>query len=147
MAGECAICAKHLGQGPLKGELVGRTLLFWVWHVPPADNGMTRVGHLIIESDRHVPYLADLNDDESTELGRLRTRLAHALREALDADFVVATVIGFGVAHFHEHLSGRPHREPANVGWYDSDELLEAGDDAAVRDLVDKLRPAVEGVV
>jgi diadenosine tetraphosphate (Ap4A) HIT family hydrolase len=124
---DCVICQKHLGEGPLKGEL----------------NGMARLGHLIIESDRHVPYLADLNEAESRELGPLRTRLAHALRAALDAEFVVATVIGLGVAHFHEHLSARPHREPVEVRWYDSDELLELGDDAAVRSLVGKLTRAV----
>jgi diadenosine tetraphosphate (Ap4A) HIT family hydrolase len=141
---DCAICQKHEGAGPLKGELIGRSPRFWVWHGPPDEDGLTRLGHLIIESDRHTPYLADLDADDSAELGSLRTRLARALREALQVDFVFAGVIGTGVAHFHEHLLARPHREPPDVVWFDSDELLERADENAVRDLGERLKPALE---
>jgi diadenosine tetraphosphate (Ap4A) HIT family hydrolase len=108
---------------------------------------MTRLGHLLIESDGHVPYLADLGVDESGELGRLRTRLADALPSALGAEFVFACVIGTGVAHFHEHLLARPTREPADVAWYDSDELLELGDAEAVGRLTNDLRTRLERVL
>ena len=143
---DCAICQKHAGGGPLKGLLVGRTPRFWVWHAPSESDGRTRLGHLIVESDRHAPYLADLTPEEASEFGWLRTRLAHALREALGAEFVMAAVIGMGVAHFHEHIYARPTRQPDDIGWYDSDQLLELGDDAALRRLTEQLKPALEGV-
>jgi len=57
---DCPICQKHAGEGPLRGELVGRTPLFWVWSSPPEDSGKTRLGHLIVESHRHVAYMTDL---------------------------------------------------------------------------------------
>ena len=139
------ICAKHRRDGPLKGELIGRTTLFWVWHGPPEDEGRTRLGHLIVESDRHARYLADLTDEEAAELGRLRTRLARALRDALGAEYVLAAVIGLGVAHFHEHIYARPTREPVDVAWHASDELLDLVDDAALRLLTETLRPAFDG--
>ncbi|HEY7025084.1 MAG TPA: hypothetical protein VH371_09005 [Candidatus Limnocylindrales bacterium] len=142
---ECRICQKHVGEGPLTGALVGRTSLFWVWHAPAEADGRTRLGHLIVESDRHTPYLADLTVPEAVELGVLRTRLAHALRAALGAEFVMAAVIGMGVAHFHEHIYARPTRQPDDVGWYDSDQLLDLGDDAAVERLSGQLKPALEG--
>ena len=143
---DCQICLKHDGKGPLKGVLVGRTKRFWVWHAPPQPDGRTRLGHIIIESDRHVPYLADLTADEASDLGRLRTRLSYALRTSLSSQFVMAAVIGMGVAHFHEHIYARPAREPDDVGWYDSDELLELVDQASLERLSDALRPALEEV-
>jgi ATP adenylyltransferase len=143
---DCQICLKHVGEGPLTGALIGRTKQFWVWHAPVESDGRTRLGHLIIESDRHSPYLADLTYEEAAELGRLRTRIAHSLRSALDAEFVMAAVIGMGVAHFHEHIYARPTREPDDVGWYDSDQLLALGDDDAVKELSDQLKPALEEV-
>lgn len=143
---DCQICQKHVGEGPLKGILVGRTKRFWVWHAPAEDEGRTRLGHLIVESDRHVPYLADLTADEAADLGRLRTRLSFALRTALNAEFVMAAVIGMGVAHFHEHIYARPAREPGDVAWYDSDTLLERGDDAALNRLSEQLKPVLEAV-
>jgi len=101
---------------------------------------------LIVESDRHVPYLADLSSEEAGELGHLRTRLANSLRAALAAEFVMTAVIGMGVAHFHEHIYARPTRGPDDVGWYDSDTLLELVNDAAINRLSEQLRPALDGV-
>src|SRR5690242_10537623 len=108
----CPICQKHAGEGTLRGELVGRTALFWVWHAPAEESGKTRLGHLIIESHRHAAYMSDLNPEEAAALGQLRTRLANGLKQDLGVDFVLAAVIGLGVDHFHEHLYSRPHRQP-----------------------------------
>ncbi len=144
MEDDCSICQKHVGSGTLKGELVGRSNRFWVWHAPPESDGRTRLGHLLVESDRHVPHLADLTADEAEELGRLRTRMAYALRRALNVEFVMASVIGMGVAHFHEHIYARPTRDPDDIGWYDSDQLLDLVDHAALARLSDQLRPALE---
>ncbi len=76
----CPICEKHLGRGPLQGRLVTRTAGFWVYHAPLDDDGRAPRGYLIIESDRHAEYLADLTADEARALGELRTRLAAVLR-------------------------------------------------------------------
>lgn len=140
MATECPICAKHLGKGPLKGALVFRSDHFWVYHAPAGDDGLTPLGYLYVESTRHVPYLYELSSAESSELGWLRTRLARGLKEALGAEFVLAAVAGLGVAHFHEHLFVRRARDPENVPWHQSAELLVRASDDQVATLVDALQ-------
>lgn len=119
---QCRICAKHRGEEPAGGELIAGLDGFWVWHVAPGADGTASLGHLIIESDQHRPYLADLSDEEAGALGRLRTRLARALRAEVGPSFVFAAVIGTGVAHFHEHLICRHHGTPPEVPWHASDE-------------------------
>lgn len=64
----------------------------------------------------------------------------------MNAEFVMAAVIGMGVAHFHEHIYARPARQPDEVGWYDSDQLLELVDDDALKRLSYQLVSALEGV-
>jgi diadenosine tetraphosphate (Ap4A) HIT family hydrolase len=143
VAGECAICAKHRGEGPLQGELIGRTERFWVYHAAAKEDGQAALGHLFIESNRHAPYLGDLTDAEAAELGALRSRLAAALREQLDAEFVFAAVIGRGHAHFHEHLLARHRGTPDEVPWDESDEAAPRATPDEVRELASRLRTAV----
>ena len=119
---DCPICAKHRGEGPLGGELVGRWGDFWVYHAPPGEDGMAALGYLFIESDRHAPHLEDLTDEEAAALGRLRSRLARALARELDAENVFSAVIGRGVPHFHEHLLVRHPGTAKDVPWHESDD-------------------------
>lgn len=140
MNGDCQICAKHRGEGPLQGELVAQLNGFWIYHAPPGEDGRAPLGYLFIESDRHAPYLDDLTDDESAALGRLRSRLARALRAELAPQHVFSAVIGRGMAHFHEHLTSRPPDTPADVPWHRSDEFAARADQQAVADLAERLR-------
>jgi ATP adenylyltransferase len=142
---DCPICAKHRGEGPLRGELVGRWDGFWIYHAPADEHGLASLGYLFIETDRHVPYLADLSLNEAEALGRLRTRLAAALRAATHAEFVFAAVIGRGVAHFHEHLFARFPGTPNDVPWHQSDEAAPRADQATIADLARRLATAISG--
>ncbi len=136
----CVICARHRGQGPLGGELIGRIDGFWVWHAPPADDGTASLGHLVVESDRHAAYLDDLTSEEAAALGRLRARLARSLRETVSPEFVFAAVIGRRVPHFHEHLICRFAGTPDEVPWHASDDAAPRADVATVADLAGRLR-------
>jgi diadenosine tetraphosphate (Ap4A) HIT family hydrolase len=140
---DCAICLKQRGEGLLGGELVGRWDGFAVYHAAPGSDGLAALGHLFIESERHAPYVADLTDAEAAALGRLRTRVARALREALDPQVVVCVVIGLGMAHFHENLIARPRDTPREVPWYDSDEAAPRADADRVRALARQLEAAL----
>jgi diadenosine tetraphosphate (Ap4A) HIT family hydrolase len=137
---DCQICAKHRGEGPLGGELVAHFEGLSIYHAPPGEDGLASLGHLFVESDRHAPYLDDLTDVEAAALGRLRTRLAHALRAELAAEHVFAAVIGRGTAHFHEHLLVRHPGTPTDVPWHQSDEAAPRVDGTAVADLAGRLR-------
>ena len=136
----CDICRKHRGEGPLRGELVVFSDGFWLYHAPPDNSGLAPLGYFFLESDRHAPYFADLTDQEASALGRLRSRVAAALREALDPEFVFAAVIGQGMAHFHEHVFARHRGIGADVPWYASDEAAPRADEARVRQLVEHVQ-------
>lgn len=143
----CDICRTHRGEGPRGAQLVGVVEGFWVYHAPPDDSGLASFGYLYIESDRHAGYLADLTDDEAAALGRLRTRLAAALRKTVDPEFVFAAVIGRGIAHFHEHLFCRHRGTAPDVPWDASDEAAPRADEARVAELVSGLREALADVI
>ena len=140
---DCAICAKHRGTGELAGELILRTPEFWVYHSPPDEDGAAALGHLFIESDRHAPYLDDLTDPESAALGRLRTKLASAVRRETGASFVFSAVIGTGEAHFHEHLICRHTGTPSGVPWHESAQAAPRVDAQAVAAFASKLRASI----
>jgi ATP adenylyltransferase len=142
---DCPICAKHRGEGPLGGELVGRWDRFWVYHAPPGDDGLAPLGYLYIETDRHAPHLEDLTHDEATALGLLRSRLARALTEALEPENVFSAVIGRGVPHFHEHLFVRHHGTAPDVPWHRSDELAPRADAAEISRLAEHLAQTISG--
>jgi ATP adenylyltransferase len=138
-ASDCAICAKHRGEGPIKSQLIGRYDEFWVYHGQPGADGRAAFGHLVIESDRHAPYLADLTDAEAASLGRLRSRVARALQDELEVPFVFTAVIGRRIEHFHEHLLPRHPSVAPEVPWHQSDEAGPQAEAEAVAELANRL--------
>lgn len=144
MTSDCPICAKHRGEGPLGGELVARREGFWVYHAPPGEDGRAPLGYLFIESDRHVAYVDELDDDDAAALGRLRTHLARALRAELALQHIFAAVIGRGVPHFHEHLISRHEETPKEVPWHKSDEAAPRADREEVANLATRLRARLD---
>jgi diadenosine tetraphosphate (Ap4A) HIT family hydrolase len=135
MSGDCDICAKHRGEGRLAGgHLVWEDAHFRVYHMAPGDDGAAPLGRMYIEAQRHVPYLADLSDEESESLGLLRTRLARALREEAGVSFTFAAVVGMGVPHFHEHLIPRYPETTRDIAWDRSDEAAPRANAAEVAD-------------
>ena len=136
---ECPICAKHRGEGPLRGELVAQIDGFWIYHAPPGDDGNASLGYLLIESDRHAVYLDDLTDAEAAALGRIRTGLAAALRAELDPEHVFTAVMGRSEPHFHEHVFCRHAGTPHEVSWHRSEDFAPRADADEVRDLARRL--------
>ena len=138
------ICLKHQGAGPLTGKYIGRADGFRVYHAKTDEDGLSPLGWIFIESERHVRYVTDLTDEEAANLGLLRTRLARAVRDVLGAEFVLTFVLGLGIAHFHEHLVPRmPGTSLEDVAWYESDEALPKADEAQVAALAARLRQSL----
>jgi len=144
MGSTCAICAKHRGEGPMTSQLVGRYDEFWVYHGQPGADGLAALGHLVIETDRHAPYLADLTDPEAASLGRLRSRVARALQSELEVPFVFTAVIGRHIPHFHEHLLPRHPSVPPEMPWHQSDEAGPQADAKTVAELAVRLAARLE---
>lgn len=118
MGDDCTLCEA------LEGAARGDMHVVWdddplvvVAHVSPGA-----LGHLLVVTRRHAPYVVDLTDDEAATVGRTVAWSARALRAEFDPEYVFSGVIGTGVAHFHQHLSVRHRGTPAEVQWHEVDE-------------------------
>jgi diadenosine tetraphosphate (Ap4A) HIT family hydrolase len=76
----CLSCDLMAGRRPLPGGRIDETPYWVVSHCV----GPLGVGTLIVNPKRHVVHVADLDLDESAELGPLLQRVAAAVAEAFD---------------------------------------------------------------
>jgi diadenosine tetraphosphate (Ap4A) HIT family hydrolase len=75
-----------------------------LWRLTMARHGPT-LGFGYLEPIRHIPYLADLDGEESSTFGPVIARACTVLREATGAPLVYAFVYGGGIPHLHVHLA------------------------------------------
>ena len=105
MAQDCLICRKHAGESDLPGGTIYEDDLLVVGHF--RDEDCAYLGHLLIETRRHVIGFDGLDVNEAATVGVLAARLAQALKVTEGAEHVYAYVIGDAVPHFHLHLLPR----------------------------------------
>ena len=133
--GDCQLCAKHRGEGPLVCPVIYADDLVVVTHRATGS-----LGYVFLETTRHVPYVHQLTEAEAAAIGRIRTRVAAALAAELDVEYVFTMVVGTGVAHFHEHVFVRHLGTPADLSWNDPWPGAPTGDiDALVASLRTRL--------
>ncbi|WP_143104859.1 HIT family protein [Amycolatopsis regifaucium] len=111
---ECAICAKHRGEGPLVGPIVWADDTVIVSHRPGGFPG-----YLFVETRRHVAAFDELTPDEVSAVSRAAWCAARGLRAELTPEHVFSAIAGRSVAHFHQHVFARPRGTPAEVDWLD----------------------------
>ena len=105
---ECLVCRKHRGEVEVPGGPIFEDDRLFMAHSPLFGEEATHyLGHLFIETKRHVGELADLTDAESQALGLNTSRAARALMDTLGIVHVYSFVIGDGVPHVHIHVIGR----------------------------------------
>jgi histidine triad (HIT) family protein len=121
---DCVICRKHRGDPPTPGGLLYEDDLLQATHAFDVEGRGTQsyLGHLIVETKRHTPWLGELTVDEAAAVGRLLPPLARALVDGLGADWVFTATIGTGVPHFHLHLVPRYPDTPRDLPWHSVDE-------------------------
>jgi diadenosine tetraphosphate (Ap4A) HIT family hydrolase len=122
---ECLVCRELRGDIQVPGGFLQEDEQVVAFHMPPLEeigNPRPYLGHLVIVTRRHVAYLDALTDDEAASVGRAAARLARALKDAGDAEWVYSAVIGTGTPHFHQHLLPRYPRTPPDVPWHSVDE-------------------------
>ncbi|MEU0882804.1 HIT domain-containing protein [Lentzea sp. NPDC005914] len=110
----CLICAKHRGSGPLVGPVVFADDLVVVSHQPGSV-----LGHLFVETRRHVATLDSLTVAEAEAVARAARLVAVGLRAELDPEFVFSAVVGRVVAHFHQHVFVRHQGTPETLAWHE----------------------------
>jgi ATP adenylyltransferase len=123
----CLICAKHRGSGPLVGPVVWSSDLVVVSHRPV---GM--LGHLFVETRRHVATLDSLTVAEAEAVARAARLVAVGLRAELDPEFVFSAVVGRAVAHFHQHVFVRHQGTPEALPWHEEWPDAPTGDAGAL---------------
>ena len=73
-------------------------------HIAFLDIRPVQPGHTLVVPKREVGYLFDLDQDEYEALWLAVRAVESKLRETLDCERVVISVVGWEVAHVHVHL-------------------------------------------
>lgn len=102
----CFICEKHKGNIIVPGDAIYEDDLIYVGHVH-WDTEETYLGYVMIDIKRHVPGLAELNEDEAKAFGLITSRISKALTENEGAEHIYTFVSDNGVPHLHMHIIPR----------------------------------------
>ncbi|NTU62654.1 MAG: HIT family protein, partial [Chloroflexi bacterium] len=105
---DCLVCRKHRGELALAGGIIYEDDLISISHAQLFGEEKDHyLGHVFVESKRHVPELADLTDREAAAIGLWVSRVAKALLQTEGMVHVYSFFIGDGVPHVHVHVIGR----------------------------------------
>lgn len=108
MIRDCLVCRKQANDPPPLGGVIHRDNLVYISHAQQWDDKPdVYLGHLMLETRRHVAELAELTSDEARAVGLWSARLAEALMATTGVEHVYSFVIGDAVPHLHIHLIGR----------------------------------------
>jgi diadenosine tetraphosphate (Ap4A) HIT family hydrolase len=119
MSGDCPICAKHAGRGPLAGgAVIAQDELVVVTHrAVDSATGLGLAGYAYIDTRRHVARWTGLTAAEIDAVARVAGRLARALEAEFGTDLIMSAIARLAVPHFHQHVFVRHPGTPADVPW------------------------------
>lgn len=142
---DCFICRKHSGAAFVPGGFIYEDEYFHAMHLF-AEPAPTYLGYLMVESNRHVPGMADLSDEEAQAAGLLVTRLSRALKAIEGAEHVYVFVLGNAIPHLHIHVVARYPGTPREYWGTSISEWPEApqGGDAEIAAVSRRLRAYLE---
>ncbi len=105
---ECLVCRKHRGDIAVPGGIIYEDDLIFVSHAQLLGGEKDHyLGHVFVETKRHVPELADLTAQEAQAVGLYVSRVAKALLQTEGMEHVYSFFIGDGTPHVHVHVIGR----------------------------------------
>lgn len=114
---DCVFCAQHQGRVPVVGGAIYEDELLYAHHFTEGD-GPSYLGHLMIESKRHIRGIEQATDSEASALGVLIARLSRALVVCTGAERAYVESYGEVVPHLHVHLTARyPGLRPEYLRW------------------------------
>lgn len=140
---DCIVCRKHSGEVSLFGGFIYEDELIAVSHsLFWGDEKTHYLGHIFIETKRHVAEYANLTDDEAQRIGLYIKRVSKALLSTLDMDHVYSFIIVDGVPHMHVHVIGRYRGAPREYWGSKVDEWPDApkGDEHEITKVTESLR-------
>ncbi|CAG0936319.1 bis(5'-adenosyl)-triphosphatase [Thermoflexales bacterium] len=140
---ECLVCRKHRGEVTVPGGLIFANDLISIYHAQLwGEEKDHYLGHFFVESNRHVPQLADLTEPEAQAIGLWTSRVAKALLQTEGVEHVYSFYIGDGVPHVHVHVIGRYPGAPREYWGPKVDDWPGAprGGAAEIAEVADRLR-------
>jgi diadenosine tetraphosphate (Ap4A) HIT family hydrolase len=140
---DCLVCRKHRGDIAVPGGFIFENELIAISHGQLFGEEKDHyLGHVFVESKRHVPELADLTEQEAQAVGLWISRVAQALLQTEGMEHVYSFYIGDGVPHVHVHVIGRRPGAPREYWGSKVDNWPEAprGGETEIAQVADKLR-------
>ena len=64
-------------------------------------------GHLLIIPKEHIVWMQDADDETISGIFKLAKKLMKALKKSMGCDYVLISIVGKDVPHFHVHLIPR----------------------------------------
>jgi len=96
------------------------------------DINPVNFGHTLVIPKEHYPTFIDLPDELIKEIFTRAKKLIPAIKQAMNADYVVLSVVGVDVPHFHLHLIPRNFNDGLANFWptkkYGEGELQQVAD-------------------
>jgi histidine triad (HIT) family protein len=140
---DCLICRKHKGEVTVPGGVIFENDLIYICHAQLFGEEKDHyLGHVFVESKRHVPELADLTEQEAQAIGLWTSRLAKALLQTEGMEHIYSFFIADGVPHVHVHVIGRRPGAPREYWGLKVDEWPDApkGGEVEIAQVADRLR-------
>jgi diadenosine tetraphosphate (Ap4A) HIT family hydrolase len=140
---DCLVCRKQRGDLAVPGGFIYEDDLISISHAQLfGEEKAHYLGHVFVESKRHVPELADLTEEEAQAVGLWISRVARALLQTEGMEHVYSFFIGDGVPHVHVHVIGRRPGAPREYWGPRVDDWPQAprGGEAEMAQVADRLR-------
>ncbi len=142
-ATECLVCRKHNRDLAVPGGFIYEDDLVAISHAQLFGEEKDHyLGHVFVESKRHVPELADLTAEEAQAIGLWVSRVAQALLHVEQMEHVYSFFIADGVPHVHVHVIGRRPGAPREYWGPRVDDWPQAprGSETEIAQVADRLR-------
>jgi len=142
----CLVCRKQHGEVAVPGGFIYEDDLIAISHAQFfGEEKAHYLGHIFVESKRHVPELADLTGEEAQAVGLWISRVARALLETEGMEHVYSFFIADGVPHVHMHVIGRRPGAPREYWGPRVDDWPQAprGGEAEIAQVADRVRTYV----
>lgn len=140
---DCLVCRKHRGEVAVPGGIIYEDDLIAISHAQLFGEEKDHyLGHVFVESKRHVPELADLTEQEAQTVGLWISRVAQALLQTEGMEHVYSFFIADGVPHVHVHVIGRRPGAPREYWGPRVDDWPQAprGGEVEIAQVADRVR-------
>ena len=140
---DCLVCRKHRGEVAVPGGFIYEDNLVSISHAQLFGAEKDHyLGHVFVESKRHVPELADLTAEEAQTIGLWISRVAKALLQTEGMEHVYSFFIADGVPHVHVHVIGRRPGAPREYWGPRVDDWPDAprGGEVEIAQVADRVR-------